>query len=182
MEEKKLFYLLEGFLYKTENENLLIAIQGVNPIHKELKNYLLGKGLIMEYYIWGNYLFNSTKLETLISTNWKDGLKEGEHFFKIATSSELADFDQKLYSSSIASSEIEKNRILSFLRENLNSEEQEEAISLVLSAKNLKGKEKFYVMKKVQKYVKRLGELNTLFEVNKNFFKEYSKKEQEETK
>lgn len=180
MNENKLFSHLEQFLYKTENENILTAIQGVNPIHRELKNYLLEKGLIMEYYIWGNYLFNSTKLESLICTNWKGGLKEGEHFFKITTSSEFVDFDKNLSNSFIDSYEDEKNRIHNLLRENLTLEEQEQAVSLVLSAKNLKGKEKFLVMKKTQKYVKGVGNLNTIFEVNKDFFKNHSKKEQEE--
>lgn len=182
MNEKKLFYLLEKFLLKSENESMLTAIQGINPIYRELKNHLLEKGLIMEHYIWGNYLFNFTKIEKLINTNWKGGLKEEEHFFRITTPSELAEFDKKLNSSSFDSYEDEKNRIISFFKEDLNSKEQEEVITLVLSAKELKGQEKYLVMKKVKKYVKQLGDLNALFGVNKNFFKEYNKKEQEEKK
>lgn len=133
----------------------------------------------MEFYIWGDYLFNSIALGTLINDNWKGGLKEGKHFFKITTSSELTDFEKTLDNSFIDSFEDEKNKILSVLKNDLTPKELEDLTFLVLSAKDLRGNEKFLVMKKAQKYVKGIGNLNTIFGVNKDFFNNH-KKEQEE--
>lgn len=176
MNGKKIFSLVEEYIKEIEDKKLLENIQGYNPIHKNLKEYLAKKRISMDYYIYGDYLFNSDKLKKLISNNWKDGLIEGEHFYRITTLDELAIFDKKLTNSSLNTLEIEKDRIRSLLNKNLTQEEQEEAINLVISAKNLKGKAKYLIMEKTQKYVDKLGTLNILFGVNKNFFNEYSKK------
>lgn len=177
-EEFNLLSSLEKYLCKIDDEKFLIQIQGVNPIYKEIREHLIREGGIMEYFIWGEYIFDRIKLSHLMKNNWKGGLEENEHFYHITTTSELDFFIESLRDKPNETNEI--SRIYNFLKSDLNSEGKEEAIKLILSAKNSKSTEKYQIMKKTKKYIKSINDLNTVFNVNKNFYATYKKKEKED--
>ena len=179
MEIEKIHRELINYCKEYGYMDILTSLYGKNEYHLEVKE------LEKKYFIYGKWKFlgcllvDIQAIETLIEEDFKGGLIQKKHYYLLKNKDELEELENAFIQESIQP-QVKAQEEERILKENINNALKEEyknskeiiddVYELILDSRTLKDENLLEKMEEVKKYVKKVTDLNEIFNKGKNFY------------
>lgn len=179
MENEKIHREVINHCKKYDYTAVLTNLYGKSEYYLEVKELEKKYFIYGKWKFWGRLLVDIQAMETLVEEDFKGGLIPKKHYYLLKNNAELEELENAFIQLSIQPQVMaqEKERKL---KENINNALKEEyknskeiiddVYELILDSRTLKDENLLKKMDEVNKYVKRVTDLNKIFNKGKNFY------------
>lgn len=183
MEQKELIKLKEHAL-KFEDHDIIDKLYGKNKFESEVIEVIKKIKDYSSYEFVGELLINVSITKNLIADNFYGGFNEGEHYLCINSLEDVEKFKEMLFNNKSKEEKSINKDIPSFLKEQYQNDTKviQEIENYLIKFSELTDKKAIYhLMTKALEYVASKKDLNDLFGVCINYYRNLEKDFKEET-